>query len=133
MNPKLIPRIETSPERKLVGKRLIMSFADYKVADLWKSFMPGRQEISNALTTDLISMAVYKATHFTNFMPTNTFEKWAAVQVEDFVDFPSEMESYVLESGLYAVFEYKGLNTDSTIYNYIFGSWLPQSGLSSKT
>lgn len=122
-----IPRIEVLLERKLVGKRLTMSFTDYKVGELWRSFMPQRHEICNALSTDLISMVVYKPTHFTNFSASNEFEKWAAVAVEDFVDVPHQMETFVLESSLYAVFEYKGLNTDPSIFQYIFGDWLLNS------
>ncbi len=38
----MTPRIETSNEKKLVGKRLIMSFANYKIGELWRSFMPRR-------------------------------------------------------------------------------------------
>jgi AraC family transcriptional regulator len=36
----MTPRIEISDEKKLVGKRLTMNFANYKVGELWKSFMP---------------------------------------------------------------------------------------------
>ncbi|MDR2145862.1 MAG: GyrI-like domain-containing protein [Tannerella sp.] len=120
-------RIETSNEKKLVGKRLAMSFADYKIGDLWKSFMTRRKEISNNLSNDLISLAIYKSTHFSNFKPTNEFEKWATVEVSDFENVPEEMETFVLPSGLYAIFDYKGLNTDNSIFQYIFGTWLPNS------
>ncbi len=37
------------------------------------------------------------------------------------------MEVCNLPGGLYAVFFYKGLNTDLTIFNYIFTKWLPAS------
>lgn len=121
------PRIEISDEKKLVGKRLTMSFANYKVAELWKSFMQKRKEITNNLTDELISMAVYKPTHFSNFNPVTEFEKWATVQVGNFDNVPAEMETFTLDGGLYAVFEYKGLNSDSSIYQYIFGIWLPGS------
>lgn len=120
-------RIETSNERKLVGKRLTMSFSDYKVGELWKSFMPGRKVIASKLTNDLISMTIYNPTHFTDFKPTNEFEKWAAVEVANFYNVPAEMETFILPGGLYAVFDYKGLNTDNSIYQYIFGTWLPDS------
>lgn len=123
----MTPRIETISEKKLVGKRLTMSFADYKVAELWKSFMPLRKNITNNLSSDLISMAVYKPNHFRDFKPTNEFEKWATVEVADFNNVPNEMEKFVLQSGLYAVFHYKGLNTDNSIYQYILGTWLPNS------
>jgi AraC family transcriptional regulator len=123
----MIPRIEISPERQLVGKRLTMSFAEYKVGELWKSFMPRRSEISNAVKDYIISMVIYSPSHFVNFRPTNQFEKWAAVEVSHFDNVPHEMERYVLTAGLYAVFSYKGLSTDNSVYQYIFGTWLPAS------
>jgi AraC family transcriptional regulator len=123
----MTPRIEISPERKLVGKRQEMSFADYKVSELWKSFMLHRSQISNAVKDSFVSMVVYSPSHFMNFRPTNQFEKWAAVEVSDFDKVPAEMETYVLAAGLYAVFAYKGLNSDHSVYQYIFGNWLPAS------
>lgn len=121
------PRIETSNEKKLVGKRLTMSFADYKAGDLWKSFMPNLKAITNNLSNDLISMSVYQTTHFSDFNPTNEFEKWATIEVTDFDQVPNDMETFVLPGGLYAVFDYKGLPTDNSIFQYIFGTWLPGS------
>ena len=121
------PRIETSSEKKLVGKRLTMSFADYKVGELWKGFMQKRKEITNPLTGGMISLTVYKPAHFADFKLTNEFEKWATVEVANFDNVPNGMETFTLPGGLYAVFDYKGLNTDSSIYKYIFGVWLPFS------
>lgn len=121
------PRIEVSNEKKLIGKQLAMSFADYKIGELWGSFMPRRKEIINNLTNDLVSLAVYKPTHFEDFKPTNEFERWATVEVADFDNVPAEMNTFILPSGLYAVFDYKGLNTDNSIFQYIFGTWLPNS------
>jgi AraC family transcriptional regulator len=123
----MTPRIETLNEKKIAGIRLTMSFANYKVGELWKSFMPRRKEITNNLTNELISLAVYKPTHFANFNPTNEFERWAAVEVTDFDNLPNEMETFVLPGGLYAVFDYKGLSTDNSIFQYILGTWLPNS------
>ena len=123
----MTPRIETLNETKLVGKRLKMSFANYKIGELWRSFTPRRKEITNNLTSDLISMVVYKPTHFADFKLTNEFERWATVEVSDFDNVPNEMETFVLPSGLYAVFDYKGLSTDNSIFQYILGMWLPSS------
>jgi AraC family transcriptional regulator len=123
----MTPRIETSKEKKLVGKRLTMSFANFKMAELWKSFVPERKEITNNLNNDLISMVIYKPTHFTDFKPTNEFERWATVEVSGFDHVPAGMETFIPPGGLYAVFDYKGLNTDSAIFQYIFGNWLPGS------
>ena len=76
----MTPRIETLNEKKLVGKRLTMSFANYKIGELWRSFTPIRKEITNNLTSDLISMVVYKPTHFADFKPTNEFELGCQIQ-----------------------------------------------------
>ncbi len=123
----MTPRIETTNEKKLVGKRLTMSFANYKVAELWQSFLPLRKDITNNLTNDLISLVIYKPTHFTDFKPTNEFERWATVEVTDFDNVPNEMESFILPSGYYAVFDYKGSSADNSIFQYILGTWLPNS------
>ena len=128
MSVHITPRIETSPERRLVGKSLIMSFANYKVGELWRSFRPRRNEITNATSSEFISMVIYSPEQFVNFKPTNEFEKWAAVEVSGFDIIPDGMETFVIPAGLYAVFDYKGLSTDNTIFQYIFGTWLPTSG-----
>lgn len=121
------PRIVNLKGKKLVGKRLTMSLADNKTSELWKNFIPRRREITNTLTNDLISMQVYKPKHFTEFTLTNEFEKWAAVEVGDFNNLPSDLETFNLKGGLYAVFNYKGSSTDSSIFQFIFGTWLPNS------
>ena len=124
----MTPRIETTNEKKVVGKRLSMSFTDYRIGELWSSFMPKRKEITNNLNNDLISFVIYNPSHFTDFKPTNVFEKWATIEVANFDNVPEEMEVYILPSGLYAVFHYTGLSSDSsTFYQYIFDDWLPKS------
>lgn len=75
----------------------------------------------------MISMQVYKSTHFTDFKPTNEFEKWAAVEVIDFENVPEGMETLTLTNGLYAVFDYIGSSTNDSIFKYIFATWLPGS------
>jgi AraC family transcriptional regulator len=123
----MTPRIEILPEKKLIGKRLQMSLANNKTHELWQSFMPRRKEIENSIGTDLYSMQVYDPLHFNTFDPNNLFEKWATIEVTDFDTIPDEMETFTLPGGLYAVFFYKGLNTDTQIFQYIFGTWLPNS------
>lgn len=121
------PRIEILSEKKLVGKRSFMSFADNQTFRLWQSFMPRRKEINNRMTTDLISMQVYPQSFDFAFNNDTRFDKWAAVEVTDFETIPDEMETYILAGGLYAVFEYTGLSSDTKIFQYIFGTWLPGS------
>lgn len=121
------PRFEILKEKNIVGLRLNMGLTDNKTGELWKSFMSRRKEITNNLTNNLISMAIYNSDHFTDFKPTNEFVKWAGIEVGDFKNVPSGMESFKLNEGLYAVFDYKGLSTDMSIFQYIFGSWIPTS------
>ncbi len=123
----MTPKIETTNEKKLIGKRLIMSLVNNRTGELWKSFMPRRKEITNNLTNDLISMAIYKPTPFAEFKPANEFEKWATVEVAHFENIPTDMETFTLAGGLYAVFYYKGSSADHSIFQYIFGTWLPNS------
>jgi AraC family transcriptional regulator len=121
------PRIETLSEKKLIGKRHEMSLANNKTGELWASFMPHHKSIPNAISSDLISMQVHPPDYFSDFKPTALFEKWATVEVSDFVEVPIGMEKFILPGGLYAVFHYKGSSSDPTIFQYIFGTWLPGS------
>jgi AraC family transcriptional regulator len=124
----LQPTIKTLSEKRFVGKHLTMTFSNNQTFKLWQSFMPRRREITNNLTTELFSIQVYPPTFdFTFFNPNTEFEKWAAIEVADFYTVPNEMETYSLSGGLYAVFFYKGLNTDTKLFQYIFGTWLPCS------
>lgn len=120
-------RIENIFEKKLVGNSLKMSLAENKTADLWKSFMPRRMEISNLLNQDLISLQNYSEKHFADFKLSNEFEKWACLEVSDFASVPEGMKTLILPQGMYAVFEYKGLSSDKSIFQYIFSTWLPSS------
>lgn len=122
------PSIKNLTEKKLIGKRLAMTFAENKTPELWRGFMPRRNEIENAVNSDLISMQVYTdAFDFNNFNPAISFEKWAVREVSNFDTVPYEMEIFTLPGGLYAVFNYKGLNTDTAIFKYIYGTWIPNS------
>jgi AraC family transcriptional regulator len=121
-------RIVTIEEKKLVGKKLKMSFANYRIGELWSSFMPKRKQIQQCLSNDLFSVIIYKPDHFVNYKPTNEFERWATVEVSEFVNVPDEMETYLLSSGQYAVFNFIGSSSSITsFYQNIFAVWLPNS------
>ncbi len=122
------PRIETLKEKKLVGKRIKMSFSDRKTYELWKSFMLGRKEIRNNIGADLYSIEVYEPHYFDNFDPDALFDELAAIEVTDFDNVPDNMEKITLPDGLYAVFLHRGpANEGIKTYRYIFGTWLPDS------
>src|SRR4029079_8899825 len=86
-----------------------------------------RSEVANSVSRDLISMQIYAPTHFEEFKPTNEFDKWATVEVTDFEKVPADMDTFTLSEGLYAVFDYTGSSNDPTIFQHIFGTWLPGS------
>ena len=119
------PRIEILSEKKLIGKRLEMSLVNNKTPELWRSFMPRRGEIQNTISSDLFAVQVYEPGYFEAFNPNAAFEKWATLEVADFDNMPTDMESFTLSGGLYAVFELKG--HDIAIFDYIFRTWIPNS------
>jgi len=121
-------RIETLTEKKLIGKHIEMSFIENKTFQLWNGFMPKRKEIKNVINSDLYSLEVFPANYFDNFDANNTFQKWAAVEVSDFDEVLSGMETLIIPNGLYAVFIHKGPQSEGhKTYHSIFVEWLPNS------
>jgi len=119
----LEPEIKMLTPKTLAGMHVTMSLAANRTGELWGRFMPRRKEITNTVTPDLYSLAVYGwSVDFSD--PHKEFEKWAAVEVTDFDALPDGMEALTLPGGLYAVFHYKGSSADIGIFHYIFGTWL---------
>jgi AraC family transcriptional regulator len=123
------PIIETVAEKKLIGLKVLMTPANNKTMHLWQGFMPRRKEITNPVNTELISMQVYDdGLDFKDYTLNTLHQKWAAVEVTDFNDIPTHMETFILPGGLYAVFHYIGLPTNfADTFRYIFYTWLPAS------
>lgn len=121
------PRLQTATEKLLVGTRLNMSLAQDTTGSLWRGFMPRIKEIENRCGTELYSVQFYDETYFESFNPARTFEKWAAVEVNHVARMPHEMETFTLRGGLYAVFLHTGAHTDTSTFQYIFSTWLPNS------
>lgn len=122
-------RIETLPQKQIVGKNMEMSFANNLTGQLWQSVMPQILKIPNRLNHDLISLQVYPSTFSVKeFNPDETFVKWACTEVESFDSIPDDMVSMIIESGLYAVFRHKGRASEAPkTFGYIYGEWLPNS------
>lgn len=124
----MTPQIELKPQKELIGQRLKMSYADYKIGSLWGRFMPRRKEIKNTVSNDLIGLTLYTKTHFSHFSPTNEFEKWATIEVSHIDQLPEGLETYSFPGGLYALFQYRGSSKDiAKFYQEIFTVWLPSS------
>lgn len=122
------PWIRHLSAKKLIGIRMSISLMHNLTGKLWTSFMPRRKEILNCVSSELYSLQVYPEGYFQNFNPATEFEKWAAAEVTDFASVPDGMETFEIKAGLYAVFNYKGLNSDHRIFEYIFSEWIPDSG-----
>ncbi len=123
------PRFETVTAKTAVGIRMEMNFADNRTGELWRTFVPRRDEVKSAIGNENISAQVYKDVNFFKlFDPLKSFDKWAARHVSDPVDIPVGMEVLLIPAGLYAVFHYKGSPADaSDFFRAIFGTWMPQS------
>ncbi len=112
-------------ERTLIGMRLQMSLENDKTGVLFQKFMPRKKEITTIVSQGVYALQQYD---FSNFTPQTIFEKWACVEVSDFINTPEQMETFILKSGLYAVFIHKG--TTKAFINsmrYIVEGWLPSS------
>lgn len=121
------PTIKTFPTTKFIGKNLSFTYADYRAFELWSSFMPKRKEIQNAIGSELYSIQI-NPDNF-DFKPNTPFVKWAAVAVTSFDFIPENMETLEIEEGLYAVFNYKGDQSNvAAFFNSIYTEWLPSSG-----
>jgi AraC family transcriptional regulator len=122
------PRIETCPRKLLVGKNITTSLAADRTGELWRSFMPLRSQVTNAVGTDLFSVQIFPEGYFAGFNPQMEFIKWASVEVSIHDNVPPGMECMIIPEGLYAVFFHKGGPlTAHKIIPYIFQEWLPAS------
>ena len=63
------PKIITLFEKKLIGKKMVMNFANNKTIELWKSFMILRKEITKNIGKELYSLQIYPPQFFNNFNP----------------------------------------------------------------
>lgn len=89
--------------------------------------MPRRKEILNPIGKDLYNIQI-NPDNF-DFSPTIPFVKWAAVAVSNFDFVPEGMEVLEIHQELYAVFNYKGDQSNApAFFNSIYTEWLPASG-----
>lgn len=100
-----------------------------RTAELWRSFMPRRKEITDAVGNELYSIRFFDAhMDFSQFAPDILFDEWAAVEVNGTGAIPEGMHSVSPGAGLYAVFILKGpLREAESKFRYIYADWLPAS------
>ena len=122
------PTIVQLKEKILIGCFSKMNFIENKTSELWQNFMPRLKEIKNKISADLFSVQLYNNDYnFNQFNPSAYFIKWAATEVSAAEDVPANMETLLIQQGLYAVFLHKGSNADNSTFQYIFQTWLPSS------
>lgn len=123
----MIPAIKIFPTTKFIGKNRSFTYSDYRVFELWSSFMPRRKEIQNTIGTELYNVQINP--NGFSFGPNEPFVKWAATAVENFDFVPQGMEKLEIREGLYAVFIYKGDQINApAFFKSIYTEWLPNSG-----
>ena len=122
----MTPKIKTFPTTKFIGKNRSFTYADYRAFELWSSFMPRRNEIQNPIGTELFNIQINPENF--DFQPNTPYTKWAAVAVSTFQNIPDGMESLEIQEGLYAVFNYKGDQSNvAEFFKSIYTEWLPSS------
>ncbi len=123
------PEIIEMEPKKLVGISLHTSLADDKTALLWKRFMKYKKNITNAKSDDLFSVQVYDEGFMSGqFNSQSVYEKWAALEVEDYSDLQENMKGLKLPGGLYAVFTHEGTSKEfAETAKFIFDEWIPAS------
>ncbi|WBL22562.1 GyrI-like domain-containing protein [Zunongwangia sp. HRR-M8] len=126
---ELNPKIYKTEGFSLIGISTEMSFAENKTGELWQKFIPLKMSILGKKQVDLFSVEVYKdLSFFSNFNPTLSFTKWAAIKNEDLEKIPSALEILEIPVGKYAIFNYKGSSSKAPqFYQRIFQQWLPTS------
>lgn len=123
------PRLESASAATFVGVSASMSFTTNRTADLWRTFMPRRDEVPHRVGTELYSIEQYPAGFFDEFDPARPFVKWAAVAVAGAEPAPPGMERLAAPAGRYAVFLHVGpASAGPRTYGHIFNTWFPQSG-----
>lgn len=124
------PRIEIIGKRLLVGRRLTMSVREDRTPELWRSFMPLRNQIANRVDPRYYSLQIHpRPWTWKSFDPAVSFEKWAAVEVSDPNPLAQPLEAHVLNGGQYAVFTHVGpASTFLRSLQHIHETWLPASG-----
>lgn len=123
----LQPSIVDISVKIIAGIKMEMTLSENRTGELWQKFMPLKNTIPHSVGLDLVSMANYPSDFFSAFNPTALFTKIAGVEVSQTNMENMRYECFEIPAGQYAMFLYKGLNTDPSIFQYIFNDWIPKS------
>ena len=108
----------------LCGASEAMSLQTFTPWTLWPRVMPRLAQIRNRTSQDLISLRNFNGIPVFGPQANPDFTYWCGVEV---LEANKGFEHLEIPAGTYAVFHYKGLSSDSTIWRYIYSQWLPNS------
>jgi AraC family transcriptional regulator len=108
----------------LCGASEAMSLQTFTPWTLWPRVMPRLAQIRNRTSQDLISLRNFNGIPVFGPQANPDFTYWGGVEV---LETNKGFEHLEIPAGTYAVFHYKGLSSDSTIWRYIYSQWLPNS------
>ena len=120
----LEPRIQEFQGVLLCGINVPMELRSFNPERARGLLMPQLYKISTRLSSDLISLRDFEGVPVFGPVANPTFTYWAAVEVAQENEHFEHLE---VPQGTYAVFAYKGLSTDHSIWRYIYGTWIPNS------
>lgn len=101
-----------------------MTLQSFTPWTLWPRVMPRLSQIGNRTNQDLISLRYFDGIPVFGPEANPAFTYWGGVEVAA----PNKgFEHLEIPTGTYAVFHYKGLSSDSTVWRYIYSQWLPNS------
>lgn len=86
--------------------------------------MPQLFAVQYRTTEDLISLRIFEGIPVFGAGSDPKFTYWAGVEVSEPQD---GLQTLEIPKGTYAIFNYQGKSSDSTIWRFIYGKWIPHS------
>jgi AraC family transcriptional regulator len=118
------PTIQEFEGALLCGIKIPMELRSFNPERAWALLMPQLHKVTTRTSEDLISLRDFDVVPVFGPEANPSFSYWAAVEVtRENIHF----EQLEIPKGTYAVFNYKGLSTDHSIWRYIYGTWMASS------
>ena len=118
------PKIVILPAFKVVGMRYFGKNEHHEISELWGQANQRLSEIHHAASQNAYGVCIMLPD-----APTGEFEYIAGLEVSQAEEVPDGMVVREVPFSQYAVFTHLGsLEELSATYEYIYRSWIPQSG-----
>lgn len=108
----------------ICGASKPMTLQSFAPRIVWEGFMPQLYAVQDRISEDFISLRTYEGIPVFGPTANPSFTYWAAVEVSEPQD---RLQTLEIPKGTYAIFNYKGKSSDSAIWRFIYGKWIPQS------